>query len=103
MAFHVTHATGRDEIDPPLATLPALLAELHAADSGHGCVSLTHDSEWCLSAFHGGDLTFEHVEEEGPVHMQHVPEKHILELWRSLAQGDIEYLQTEAWLPGCPP
>ena len=103
MAFHVTHTSGLDESDPPLASLPLLLAELQAPGADHASVSLTHDSEWCLTVFHGGDVTFEHVEEEAPVHMQGLPEDYLLELWRLLAKGEIEELQEEPWQPGCPP
>ncbi|MDB6139328.1 MAG: hypothetical protein JWO94_2400 [Verrucomicrobiaceae bacterium] len=102
MAFHVTHANGHDESDPSLDSLPALLAELRTADNGHGSVSLTHDSEWCLTVFHGGDVTFEHVEEEAPVHMRGLSEDRILDLLERLTQDDIESLEAEPWQPGCP-
>lgn len=103
MAFHVTHTDGRDENGPPLSSLPALLAELHAAESGHGSISLTHDSEWSLTVFQNGDVTFEHVEEEAPVHMQGLADEHLLELLELLAADDIETLEGEPWQPGCPP
>jgi len=32
--------------------------------------------------------------------MDGVPAKKILELWRHLAQGNIEEIQREQWLPG---
>ncbi len=103
MDFHITHADGTDENGPSLATLPDLLAELRAPGAEHGSVSLTHNSEWCLTAYHGGDVTLEQVEEEAPVHMQGLAEEDILDLWRHLAEGDIDAVKDEAWQPGCPP
>lgn len=104
MAFHIIHTNGTEEVDPPLSSLPALLDELKAADADHtsASVTLTHDTEWSMTVAPGGDVTFEHVEEDGVQCMQGVSDQRALELWKHLAEGDIEFLQKEPWQLGYP-
>lgn len=85
----------------PLGSLPDLYAELSEADQEHTDVSLTHESEWSLSAFSSGLLVWENVAGEGePQHMLNVPEAKTIELWSLLANGSIEAINKESWLPG---
>lgn len=80
--------------------LPSLLDELQTADAEHGDVALTHESEWCISVSRSGYVTFENLEQGEPRHMRGVSRDKILDLWARLARGDIESLETEAWIPG---
>jgi hypothetical protein len=100
MAFHITHADGRMESAPPLSALPRLLDELAFSDAEHGDVSLTHESEWCISVSHSGFVAFENLGEGEPRHMRSPPRKAILDLWARLSRGEIESIESEAWLPG---
>jgi hypothetical protein len=104
MAFHITHRYGDDESDPPLTSLVGLLRELddRLEDTEHASVSVTHESEWCISVGRGGYVIFENLESEGggERHMRNVSDRKILELWSFLAVGDLQRLELEPWKPG---
>jgi hypothetical protein len=106
MGFYITHRYGADESNPPLSKLPALLDELDERldDIEHTSVSLTHESEWCISAYRGGLLIFENVEsqEDTGRHMDGVPTERIVALWTLLSAGQIEAVASEPWLQGYP-
>lgn len=77
-----------------------VLAELDAADIEHPSVAVTHESEWCLGAYPGGLLVWENLEEGEPRHMNSVPRDRILALWLKLAEGRLDEIESELWLPG---
>jgi hypothetical protein len=77
-----------------------LLDELSMADSEHPDVSITHDSERCLSFSKGGLVTLENLEEGEPVHRADVDRDECLNLMRALADGDLESVQAGPWKPG---
>ena len=104
MAFHARGRWGGDERNPPIERLRALLQELdiQIEDTEHPDISLTHETEWCLSAFPSGLLVWENLEDEdaNPRHMEGVPREEVLSLWLKLAEGDISAVDAEPWLPG---
>ncbi|MEM7246837.1 MAG: hypothetical protein AAF533_15905 [Acidobacteriota bacterium] len=102
MTYHVTHWTGESERDLPLERLSELLDELAEADDEHPDVSLTHESEWCLSMGRAGQVTFENLEEGGPRHLLSVSRESRIELLRMLARGQIGALLALDWFPGYP-
>jgi hypothetical protein len=63
---------GATESNPPLESLPKLLAELddRTDDVEHGSVDLTHESEWNLGVSRDGYVTFENLEDAEPRHMK---------------------------------
>src|SRR3954454_14049233 len=101
MGFHVTHRMGNMET-APCSVFPELLKELDAnpEDIEHTSVSVTHDSEWSLSAHRDGYIAFENLEEGEPRHMHGVPPEKIISLWRLLADGNLDALESEPWRPG---
>ena len=101
MSFTITHRYGSMDRDPALNTLPSLLAELDTRpeDIEHGSVSLTHETEWCLSAARGGYVVLEHLENGGERHMNAVPRAEILRMWELLAVGKIAELESLPWTP----
>jgi hypothetical protein len=101
MSFHVTHRTG-DMERVSYSAFPELLKELDAdlEDIEHASVSVTHESEWCLSALRGGYITFENLEEGEPRHMSGLSPEKIVSLWRLLAEGNLDALESEPWQPG---
>ena len=102
MAFHVYHRYGACESNPELESLEQLYDELAADDDEHPDVSLGHESSWSLSAFPGGLLVLENAEGDGPArHMASVPRAKVIELWRKLAGGDIQGVDSEPWQMGC--
>ncbi len=100
MAFHITHTHGAMESSPPLSSLPGLLDELATADPEHADVSLTHESEWCISVSRSGYVSCENLEAGEPRHMRELSRERILDLWARLARGEVESLKSEPWLPG---
>jgi hypothetical protein len=102
MAFHITHRYGSMDSPRSAAAFAALLRELdeRPEDTEHTSVSVTHESEWCISASRGGYVTFEHLENGGERHMHGVSEAKIIELWTRLAEGDIATIEQEPWKPG---
>jgi hypothetical protein len=93
---------GDMEDEPSLDSLSALYGELAYDDEEHPDVSLTHESEWSLGAFGSGLLIWENLETENNEarHMKNVPKEKVLELWRKLAEGKIDEINEEPWLPG---
>ena len=77
-----------------------VLSELQAVDDEHPCVALSHESEWCLSAYPCGLLVFENLEEGEPRHLDDVSGERVLALWTLLAQGRLSELEREPWIPG---
>jgi hypothetical protein len=106
MGFFASGRWGDDESNPPVERLREILQELdiEPEDVEHPDVSLTHETEWCLSAFPGGLLVWENVgdasEDADPRHMNGVSRQKVLELWLKLAAGDIAAIDAEPWLPG---
>jgi len=102
MSYSITHRNGSMDSDPPLSTLPALLAELRERpdDAEHGSVALTHESEWCLSVSRGGYVIFENLEDGGERHLRGVSDAQVLLMWEDLAAGRIAKLYEHPWKPG---
>ena len=102
MGFHITHRYGAMSSNPPLSVFRALLDELkeRPEDQEHCSVSVTNESEWCISAYGGGYLVWGNLEGDAERHMTDVPEEKILRLWEALAKGDIALIEREPWLPG---
>lgn len=102
MTFHVDRRHGGSISSPSAEEIDEVLAKLDGPeDDEHPDVALTHESEWCLSAFPGGLLVWENVEEgDEPRHMRDIPRHEVRRLWHALAAGDIETVDAEPWLPG---
>jgi hypothetical protein len=100
MAFHVTFRWGESEAEPTVNQMLAALSELDAHDDEHPDASLTHESEWCLSAFESGLLVWQNLERGEPRHMRDVPRDRVLQLWLALSRGDLSSIEKESWLPG---
>ncbi len=101
MSFHVTHRTGAME-PAAVSSFPSILSELETdrSDSEHGSVSVTHDSEWCLSVQKDGYVVFENIEEGEPRHMRGVSREKVLSLWQLLAEGHLDAIESEPWHRG---
>lgn len=102
MAFIVTHRYGAMERDPSLSIFAVLLQELEERLEcrEHASVSVTHDSEWCISASQGGYIALENLEDVTPRHMRRVPKDEIVRLWTCLANGDLEAIEQAPWQAG---
>ena len=79
-----------------------VVAELDdPGDDEHPDVAIEHESGWGLSAFQTGLLVWEDVEDGGePRHMKDVSRARVRELFRRVADGDLESIEAEPWLPG---
>ncbi len=101
MSYWVNHLMGNSENEPAFSSLSSLFDELSEASSEHTDVSLTHESEWCLSAFQSGLVVCENLAGEGePKHMRNIQKDKIISLWQKLAQGKISEIHHESWLKG---
>ena len=100
MAFHVSSRWGGHESEPSVDRMRAILAELDTNDDEHPDVALTHESEWCLSAFPSGLLIWENLEQGEPRHMNGISRERVLALWIKLAHGQLDAIEAESWLPG---
>ncbi|MEQ8439355.1 MAG: hypothetical protein RIB65_17830 [Ilumatobacter fluminis] len=101
MAFHVVTRAGASIPNPSPEVIDRVLAELdEPLDPEHPDVSLTHDSEWSLGAFPSGLVIWENLEHGQPMHMRTVSRDHIRRMWLSLAEGDLDVVQSEPWLEG---
>lgn len=102
MSFLVIHRLGAMYNNPPLESLTALLAELEddPEDIEHADVGVVYDSKWSLSVSRGGRVVLEHITDGGERHMDSVPYAKILSLLKKVAEGDIEAVLAEAWVPG---
>ena len=91
MTFHANGRWSGSERNPSVERLRALLQELdiRVEDIEHPDVSLTHETEWCLSAFSSGLLIWENLEAEDETakHMRGVPREKVLALWLKLTEG----------------
>ena len=98
MSYWANHLMGDSEIEIPIDSLSSLYDELSGADEEHTDVSLTHESEWCLSAFKSGLLVWENVAGEGePKYMKNVPKEKVISLWQELTNGNITEIDNEQW------
>jgi hypothetical protein len=101
MAFSIHHPYGACESNPALDRLEQLFDERLADDDEHPDVCVEHESAWNLAAFPSGLIVWENVEGEGPArHMRSVPRTKVIELWRKLAAGDIQAVDSEPWQRG---
>lgn len=101
MTYWVNHLVGYSEVEFPLELLDELYGELSHADHEHTDVSLTHDTEWCLSAFASGLLVWENVAGEGePKYLRNASKEKVIKLWTLLANGSVDEISQQNWLPG---
>lgn len=101
MVYWVNHLMGNADQNVPLDSLAMLYDELAEADGEHTDVSLTHESEWCLSAFASGLVVWESVSGEGePKHMKGMSKEKTIALWILLASGNLSEIDQELWMPG---
>ncbi|MBV1776850.1 hypothetical protein KSF73_14125 [Burkholderiaceae bacterium DAT-1] len=101
MSYWVNHLMGDSDEHFPFASLSDLYDELQNADGEHTDVSLSHESEWCLSSFSSGLLVWENVAgDDDPKHMRNVPKDKVIKLWILLSRGELDEIDKENWLPG---
>jgi hypothetical protein len=92
---------GDADVGFPLESLAKLYSELSDASDEHTNVSLTHESEWSISAFPSGLLIWENVAGEGePKHIPNASKELTIKLWSLLARGLIEKIEEQNWLSG---
>jgi hypothetical protein len=100
MGYHAYTRWGRCESNPSTERLREILAELDVEDDEHPDVSLSHESEWTLSAYSGGSVVWENLEGGEPRHLRDVNRDRVLDLWLKLSRGEFEAIEQEPWQPG---
>jgi len=68
-------------------------------DIEHGSVGVTGDGEWDPSVNLGGRVIWENLEGNSPRHMDGVSDEKVVELWNLLADGNLEPIEQEPWIP----
>ncbi len=79
-----------------------LLDMLNEANEAHCDISLTHETEWCLSVFKSLKVVWENLDKEDvePRYQEQVSVEDIARLWKSLSEGKLEIINNESWLNG---
>ena len=104
MAFSIANGMGDSIDEPSPAQMRKLLFDVDTTDEEHGAAWLSTDDhvlEW--SGAHGGLLVFSPATAESSGasrHLVDVPRERTLELWRMLAEGRLQELERQPWLPG---
>lgn len=97
--FHTTDAEGETLVAPTLAQMRTVLASLEDADEADfPDVSLIHANGWAVTVDLHWNAVLERADDEAPLRvlkLKGLPEA--LELWRTLARGDVETLLGLPW------
>lgn len=100
MSYSALDQNGDTVWSPSVKQRRSLLGSL-SVDDTEACVSLTHNGQWCISAFHSGLVCLENVVTgEGPWHMPSIPVTKILDLWQLLTEGNVQELRQLPWQDG---
>ncbi|MDT0488177.1 hypothetical protein [Streptomyces doebereineriae] len=99
MSYFMYDVMGGRVDEPGPESMRRVLDGLADADDEHPDVSLTHESGWCLSAFHGGLLVWENPDDDslGGGEMREVAREEILRLFGLLAAGDTASVEALPW------
>jgi len=97
----MTHLDGCMEQSDDLSRLPALLEELREATDEHGDVAVGDESGWTLTALASGRVCWENIETgDDPRHLDALAHEDVLNLLELTASGELEAVESWAWLPG---
>ena len=102
--YHTTDMDGISELNPTTARMEALIQQLDMAgldESDHPDLALVHDaSGWTLTLYPSGVVTFENFDDDDnqPRYMTGIKRDKSLQLWKTLARGNIEGLIELPWL-----
>lgn len=100
MSYTALDRNGDTVWNPSPKQRRTLLGSL-TADDADACVSITHNGQWVISAYHSGLVCLENASAgEGPWHLTGVPVTGILDLWKLLTEGNIQELRRLPWLDG---
>lgn len=103
MGFTIMHLSGAMEANPPDGALEDLLEELADADEDHVDVAVSNEDGWTLSVMANGNLVWENIETlDGPQHLPAPGPEAALALMHAVANGDLDALRRQPWLPGYP-
>ncbi|GHH36373.1 hypothetical protein [Streptomyces candidus] len=100
MTYFMYDVHGNAVDEPDADTVRRLVQEgLAATDTDNPDVSLTHESGWSLSAFAGGLLLWENVEDETAAagSLDKVAEEEVLRLFALLSGGEVEKVAELDW------
>lgn len=102
--YHTTDMDGVSELNPDEARMEQLIAQLDMPDfkeADHPDLSLIHDpSGWVLTLYPAGIVTYENLDDadDHPRFMTGIFKAKALQLWKSLARGEIDSLKQLPWL-----
>lgn len=101
MSFSITHVSGAMDHNPPVAVLASLVEELAEVDDEHPDVAVSDESGWTLSAYAGGRVVWENVEDDDEArHLDGVRRQQLLVMFERVAAGDLAWIEENPWMPG---
>ncbi|WP_299539048.1 hypothetical protein [uncultured Streptomyces sp.] len=99
MTYFMYDITGSPVEEPDAEAVRTIVAGLSEADDEHPDVSLTHQSGWSLSAYAGGLLLWENLEDDKgvPGVIEKASTEDVLRLFALLADGRTDDVESEGW------
>jgi hypothetical protein len=87
---------------PSIERMQDALDELKTDDPEHPDAWISREDGWTIAVHQGGLVVFENVDAEGgdERHQKGVSISDALRLWQLLADGDLEAIRAQPWLPG---
>jgi hypothetical protein len=107
MSYGVRHIHGSSDDTPELDRLGDLYDELQEADEEYFDVSVTHEeSGYVITAYESGYVLLDNMAAiDKPVEYMHidgVTREQVIDMWRTLATGNIKSILALPWRPGRP-
>lgn len=100
MQYHTTDPDGISEIAPSPVRQREILEAVADSGAPHPDAALMHATGWTLTYTAGGVLLWEHNRGRQPTRMRRdVSLDEAWGLWQTLARGEVERIEKEAWQP----
>lgn len=101
MTYSVETRWGGSEENPTDKRLVEIIAELKEKDSEHPDTWMIHDSGWTLIFHEKGIVIWSNPEQESEErHLKESDPIQLFELWKLLANGNIDELEKKPWKEG---
>ncbi|WP_327178800.1 hypothetical protein OG599_28350 [Streptomyces sp. NBC_01335] len=99
MTYFMYDITGTPVEEPDADAVRAAVVSLGETERENPDISLTHESGWSLTAYAGGLLLWENVEDDSlvPGVIEKATTEDVLRLFGRLAAGDTDTVEAEGW------
>ncbi len=106
MEYWITDTNGSGETENgqeyTIGDFSMLMDMLKDSDEEHCDISITHESEWCLSVFKSLKVVWGNLDDEDfePKYQKLDRVEEVAELWKKLSKGNIVLINKQSWLEG---